>query len=232
MELCGTRVADLGLTPPEMIEMEVSEEMLASVESLPEGDALSAGLTLYAETCAACHGTNAAGTLIAPALDSADLRARPEEDIRAVILNGVPGTLMTGWSGTLSTEEVDALLSLIYRWPEIMDAGVELPEVAVMTLPASPELIAEGQRLFNITCKSCHGVEGYGTPMAPELNNELFLAETPDAAIYQIIAGGVPDTMMPAWGSRLDDRAIQSLVAYIRSWEPDAPVIVPPILSP
>lgn len=227
-----TRVAELGMTPPEVVEMQISDEMLASVEALPEGDSLSLGLTVYAENCSACHGTNAAGTLIAPALDSADLRARPEEDLRALILNGVSGTLMTGWGGTLSTGEVDAVLDLIYRWPEIMDAGVELPETEVMTIPSSPELIAEGQRLFSITCKSCHGAEGYGTPMAPALNNEIFLSQTPDAAIYQIIAGGVPDTMMPAWGTRLSDRQIQALVAYIRSWEPTAPPVVPPVLEP
>ena len=102
----------------------------------------------------------------------------------------------------------------------------------VMSIPASPELIAEGQHLFNIACKSCHGVDGYGTAMAPALNNQIFLSETPDAAIYQIIAGGVPDTMMPAWGSRLNDRDIQSLVAFLRNMEPSAPSILPPILSP
>ena len=65
--------------------------------------------------------------------------------------------------------------------------------------------------------------------MAPALNNQLFLSETPDAAIYQIIAGGVPDTLMPAWGSRLNDTEIQSIVAFLRSLEDTAPSIVPPI---
>ena len=69
------------------------------------------------------------------------------------------------------------------------------------------------------------------SPMAPALNNQLFLSETPDAAIYQIIAGGVPDTLMPAWGNRLTDYDLQSLVAYLRSFEPTAPAIVPPILK-
>ena len=114
----------------------------------------------------------------------------------------------------------------------VVHAGIEFPEVEVMSIPSSPELIAEGQQLFNIACKSCHGVEGYGSPMAPALNNEIFLSKTPDAAIYQIIAGGVPDTLMPAWGSRLTDRDIQSLVAFLRSMEPSAPAIVPPILNP
>ncbi|MFN2197540.1 MAG: c-type cytochrome [Anaerolineales bacterium] len=75
-------------------------------------------------------------------------------------------------------------------------------------------------------------MDGYGTAMAPAVNNQIFLSETPDAAIYQIIAGGVPDTLMPAWGSRLNDRDIQSLVAFLRSMEPTAPAIVQPVLNP
>jgi mono/diheme cytochrome c family protein len=231
-EFVDVRVAELGLTPPEVIEMEVSDEMLANVASLPGGETLSSGLLVYAENCAACHGSNGAGTVIAPALDSADLRATERADILKLVNTGVPGTLMAGWNEMLVSEEIEAIIDLIYRWPEMVQAGVEFPEVEVMSIPSSPELIVEGQQLFNIACKSCHGVDGYGSPMAPALNNQIFLSETPDAAIYQIIAGGVPDTLMPSWGSRLNDRDIQSLVAFLRSMEPSAPAIVPPILSP
>jgi len=231
-EYVDVRVAELGLTPPEVIEMEISEEMLASVSTLPGGETLSNGLLVYGENCAACHGANGAGTVIAPALNSADLRAAPRPDLVDLVNTGVPGTLMAGWSGMLTSDEIDAVLDLVYRWPEVVQSGVEFPEVEVMSIPSSPELIAAGQQLFNITCKSCHGADGYGTAMAPALNNQIFLSETPDAAIYQIIAGGVPDTLMPAWGSRLNDQDIQSLVAFLRSMEPSAPAIVPPILSP
>jgi mono/diheme cytochrome c family protein len=231
-EFVDARVAELGLTPPEVIEMEISEEVLASVASLPGGETLSNGLQVYAENCAACHGANGAGTVIAPALDSADLRATDRTELLDLVNTGVPGTMMAGWKNMLVSEEIGAVIDLIYRWPEMVQAGVEFPEVEVMSIPSSPELIAEGQQLFNIACKSCHGVDGYGSPMAPALNNQIFLSETPDAAIYQIIAGGVPDTLMPAWGSRLTDQDIQSLVAFLRSMEPSAPAIVPPILSP
>ena len=47
-----------------------------------------------------------------------------------------------------------------------------------------------------------------------------------------IIAGGVPDTLMPGWGFRLTDYDLQSLVAYLRSLEAFAPPIVPPIIGP
>ena len=100
-------------------------------------------------------------------------------------------------------DQIDSVVSLLYRWPDLIQAGVEFPEVEVMSIPTSPELIEVGNKLFNIACKSCHGVDGYGSPMAPALNNQIFLAETPDAAIYQITAGGVPGTLMPAWGNRL-----------------------------
>jgi cbb3-type cytochrome c oxidase subunit III len=226
------RVAELGLIPPEVIQMEVSEEMLAGLADLPNGEALRAGLLVYAEYCAACHGSNGVGTVIAPAIDSPDLRATPKEDTIRLVNSGVPGTLMANWENILTSDQTNLVVDLIYHWPEIVQAGIDFPEVEVMPILSSPELIASGQRLFNIACKSCHGIDGYGTPMAPALNNQIFLSETPNAAIYQIIAGGIPDTLMPAWGSRLTDQELQSLVAYMRSLEESAPAILPPILNP
>ena len=93
---------------------------------------------------------------------------------------------------------------------------------------STPEMIAAGDRLFHIACKACHGVDAYGTPMAPSLNNPTFLSETPDAAIFQIIAGGVSDTLMPAWGARLTEQEINTLVAYLRSLEGNPQPILQP----
>lgn len=227
----NARVKELGLTPPDVIEMEVSEEMLALVASLPGGDVLTLGLTTYAENCAACHGANGAGTMIAPAIDSADLRATSRDELLNIVSNGVNGTLMASWSKILVSEEINAAVELVSRWDEVIATGIDFPEVEMMSIPSSPEMIADGQHLFNIACKSCHGVDGYGSPMAPALNNQLFLSETPDAAIYQIIAGGVSGTLMPAWGSRLSDYDLQSLAAFLRSQEATAPAILPPVLG-
>jgi mono/diheme cytochrome c family protein len=228
----AARVDELGLTPPPVIEMEVPDELLADLAARPDGEVLAAGLLVYAENCAACHGGNGAGTIIAPAIDSADLRLTAATELVDLVNTGVPGTLMAAWETMLPAQDINAVVDLILRWPELVDAGVEMPEVEVMTIPTSPELIADGQALFNIACKSCHGLDGYGTRMAPAVNNQIFLSETPDAAIYQIIAGGIPGTLMPAWGSRLSDQELQSLVAFLRSQEPSAPAILPPITEP
>ncbi|MGD8553658.1 MAG: c-type cytochrome, partial [Anaerolineales bacterium] len=225
------RTAELDLTPPQVIELELTDDMFIAVKSLSGGDILATGLTIYAQSCAACHGANAAGTLIAPALDSPELRATPYGQLLEVVKQGVPGSLMAGWEKTLNPSEIDAVLELVLRWPEVIQTGIVFPESELATIPSSPEQIAEGEALYQVACKSCHGAGAYGSPMAPALNNAIFLDETPDAAIYQIIAGGVPGSLMPAWGSRLTDYDLQTLVAYLRSFEPTAPPVVPPIVN-
>jgi mono/diheme cytochrome c family protein len=222
------RVAELGLTPPAVVTMEISDEMLASIEGLEGGSELSAGISVYAENCAACHAANGGGTAIAPELNTEALRSTPPEELSATINNGVSGTLMASWQDTLASTQVEAVISFLRLWDEIEAAGVDFPEIETPVFESSPELIAAGDKLFHIGCKSCHGVNAYGTPMAPSLNNPVFLSETPDAAIYQIISGGVPDTLMPTWGTRLSEEELQSLVAFIRSLENNTQPILQP----
>ncbi len=218
-------VAALGLTPPALVALEVTDEMLTSLAELPDSDNLGAGLTLYGENCAACHGANLEGTTLAPALSPATL---DYADMTRIIRQGVAGTLMAGWDRQLSEADLNALLELITRWEEIQYAGVELPVVEAPPIDMSPAAIAEGERLYTLLCTQCHGTTGYGTAMAPALNNLTFLSNTPDAAIRQIIAGGVPGTTMPAWGGYLGDADLAALTAYLRAWEPTAPPMAAP----
>ncbi len=220
------RVAALGLTPPEPVVVELSDDTLQMVRSLPDGDALASGLQDFALECSACHGANGEGTTLAPALNSDELRARlTDADITRTIEQGVPGTLMASWSRALSGEEIATLAMLIRRWPELDAAGIAVPVIEAAPVDMSPEAVAQGQWLFDIMCVQCHGVDGFGTPLAPALNNQTFLSQTPDAAIQQIISLGVSGTAMPAWGGRLSEADVAALTAYLRSLEPTAPAI-------
>lgn len=213
------------LIPPEMVVAEITEETLVQVSALPDGDFLADGLTLYAENCASCHGANMEGTTLAPALNTDTLREKETYEIVRIITEGVPGTLMASWDNALDDAQVDSVVALLLRWPEVQAAGVEIPVVEAEPIDMSPEAIARGEHLFDILCTSCHGVDGYGSPMAPALNNALFLDSTSDAAIRQIIAMGVTDTIMPAWGSRLSESQINDIISYLRSMQVDAPTI-------
>jgi mono/diheme cytochrome c family protein len=86
--------------------------------------------------------------------------------------------------------------------------------------------IAAGQELWSQNCATCHGQTGEGVD-APALNSQEFLTTVTDQQIAGIVKGGVPGTEMPAWladyGGSLTDQQIEAIVAYIRSWEPNAP---------
>jgi mono/diheme cytochrome c family protein len=219
------RVDELGLTPPEMVVAPITEETLSLVNTLPDGEALGAGLTLYAENCASCHGANGEGSTLAPAVNTPETQANDGFELARIIEQGVPGTLMAGWGNALTPLEIDNLVVVLQRWNELDTLGVEIPVIEAKPLDMSPEAIALGDRLFDITCTSCHGVDGYGSPMAPALNNALFLSETSDTQIHQIIAMGVSGTIMPAWGSRFSEADINAIIAYLRSLESNAPII-------
>jgi cbb3-type cytochrome c oxidase subunit III len=186
-------------------------------------------LNVYAEHCAACHGANGEATAVAPALNTPDLLTRyTSDDLVRVINQGVPGTIMAGWDSILSDDETAGVVEFLIRWDEVAQSGIVMPTIVEEPLDMSPEAIATGQNLYNLLCTQCHGVNAYGSPMAPALNNQQFLNDTPDAAIQQIIANGVPTTIMPAWAGYLTEADIASITAFLRSLEATAPPVANP----
>lgn len=223
----SAQVAGMGLTPPKPKTVELSADMLTKVRSLPDGAAIANGLSLYTKNCTSCHGSNAEGTKLAPALNTAELRTRlTDADITRIISQGVPGTLMASWSKAMSTKDIADITLLIRRWDNLTTAGIALPTVEAAPIDMSPAAIATGQQLYSVLCAQCHGKTGYGTRLAPALNSKTLLEQTSNTAIQQIIAQGVQGTAMPAWGGRLSEADIAAITAYLRSLEPTAPAIV------
>ena len=59
---------------------------------------------LLQQDCGACHGLYLTGGL-GPALRPQDLRGKPVESLREVILRGRPGTPMPGWQAFITESE-------------------------------------------------------------------------------------------------------------------------------
>lgn len=87
--------------------------------------------------------------------------------------------------------------------------------------------VDEGRRLYDRNCASCHGVKGRGAE-GPALGNPVFLETASDTYLVESIRRGRRGTTMPAFAQAstvhqaLADSEIESVVAYIRTWE-DAP---------
>lgn len=221
-------VERLGLTPPAAISIEISDEILAELAALPHGEVIARAFPVYAANCTGCHGVEGEGTAIAPALNDATLRDQnTDQDLTRIITNGVPGTLMAGWSQALPQQEITDLVGLIRYMDEIPAGSIPQPELPPIA-STDAAVIAAGAKLYDVACSNCHGSDGQGTRMAPALNVQSFLADANDQAIKAIISQGVPDTRMPAWGGRLSDSELNSLISFIRAWEPNAPAVAQP----
>jgi mono/diheme cytochrome c family protein len=179
----------------------LSDEQLAVLKSFLAGadpDATaptSNGNVVYAEYCAGCHGTDREGGL-GPALTGIDLS---ETEIADAVGNG-QGT-MQGFADTLSTEDLEAVVSFIMGSDGVreQEPGPDEDETPEVDLSVASVLYADN-------CRACHGAGGEGGA-GPGLQ-DLNLSED---ELTSIIADGKGS--MPGFGGAFSDSEIEGLVA-------------------
>jgi mono/diheme cytochrome c family protein len=98
---------------------------------------------------------------------------------------------------------------------------------------AGDETLEEGAALYAENCQVCHGDQGQGRVGATLAKN--WPSIRPDLTIKNVIENGVPGSAMPAWsqdkGGPLSTAQIDSLVAYLLSWETGEAFVYVPLAS-
>jgi len=118
-------------------------------------------------------------------------------------------------------------MKLLVLAPAALSAGVLLsgqpPSDSTRNpLATNPTAVADGRRVYNQTCQSCHGAGGQGD-RGPALTTTRLVHGNDDADVFHSIRAGVPGTQMPPFAG-LSDQQIWQLVSYIRSLQNDTPV--------
>jgi mono/diheme cytochrome c family protein len=200
----------------------------ASASAHPAPD----GAKLFAQHCAACHGERGnGGGLLSPFLDPPARRFGEEkfrlastsngvptdDDLLAVVHNGIPGTAMPAFAQLSDDERMalvghvrgltrEALFARIFRKAE-EEGGADPGEVAeaveTMLRPgtpvevprqlaaATPESVAHGRQLYTQNCASCHGPEGRGDgPQVKDLKNDNGWPTRPRDLTRGVFKGG------------------------------------------
>lgn len=163
--------------------------------------------SLFQSNCSACHGER-----IPSAADATQARL--------IIAAGGAHETMPIWGDILTSEQLDALVTYTQS-------------------AATGNSIAAGQQLFDQNCAACHGSFGEGgvNPVLPEdiiapISSAEYLATRDDATLKSIISQGQPNFGMSPFssgnGGPLSDDEIDNIVGYIRSWEANPPVELPP----
>src|SRR5690606_6886675 len=78
-----------------------------------------------------------------------------------------------------------------------------------------PELVQQGQQIYNRVCVACHGPNGeggIGNALAKSAIVTGALDETLDTVVH-----GVPGTAMQAFGGQLNDVELAAVTTYIRN---------------
>ena len=82
---------------------------------------------------------------------------------------------------------------------------------------APPEVLAQGEIVYQENCVACHGENGQGY-IGPALNGSAHAWHHPDPLLVSFIRDGIPDTQMPAQRDNLTDEEIDAVISYMKSW--------------
>jgi mono/diheme cytochrome c family protein len=185
-------------------ELDTLAKYVVDPASVPDGQ------KLFQQYCSACHGERV------PVV-------KDEAQARDTIAQGGPHQSMPVWGNILTSEQLNALVS--YTLNAARGTSTEI-----------------GQKLFSTNCAPCHGQfgEGGANPTRPgdiivPISTGEFLKTRDDFTLKAIIAQGQPNFGMSPFGSSyggpLSDDEIDAVVAYIRTWESNPPVELPPEIS-
>ncbi len=178
--------------------------------------------TLYAQNCAACHGTEGHGGAAIALANPVYLAIVDEKTTYNVVANGVRGTSMPAFAqsagGMLTEQQIEVITSGVFsRWghKQVL-AGADPPSYAARAAGSADH----GQLAFGTYCASCHGSEGGGTRKGSAITNASFLALVSDQGLRTIVITGRPELGAPDWrgnvpGHPMTDQEITDVVAWL-----------------
>ena len=214
----------------------------------------SPGRKLFAKNCSVCHGDKgdvavwAQGGLVPPPRNFTTDNARWELTRKRMIFSvsyGRPETAMPSWSGRLSPEDIEAVVSYIRKSFMFPDGEEETPsqadshtgkkkgahdhsnhDASDMLLPIPNGLVGDaewGKKFYKDQCATCHGEKGDGKGprssfIYPKPRNFLHPSSQNKfnrPHLFDVIAKGVRGSEMPAWDKVLNNQEIANLAEYI-----------------
>jgi cytochrome c oxidase cbb3-type subunit 3 len=170
-------------------------------------EVIQMGERLFANNCAACHGSNAKGNPSFPNLTDKDwLYGGEPEQIHATLVQGRQG-MMPPMLPLLGEEGIAPMVDYV---------------LSLSGAPHDAEQAKKAQPLF-ATCAACHGPEAKGNQMlgAPNLTDNIWLHGGSREAIEKTLRQGLQN-QMPAFTEILSEGQIQILTAYVHHLSNDA----------
>jgi cytochrome c oxidase cbb3-type subunit 3 len=127
----------------------------------------------------------------------------------------------------LSIGEYDREVAIAEEQVRKLKASQPVAEVDVNTLVFSKDstaLIDHGKKVFaDNNCGSCHGVDGGGNTIGPNLTDVYWLHGGGVKQVFATVKDGVVDKGMPAWGRTLKPQEVRDVTYFILSLQGTTP---------
>jgi len=181
--------------------------------------------TVFAQNCSGCHGADGQKGPGRVLNNPLYLKISTKENIRSILVNGRPGTLMPAFAksngGPLTNQQIDALVNgMETEWAKPFTAA-DIPSYDGAGFTGDAD---NGRKLFAKSCYACHAKGG----VAGALLDPSYLSLSSNQNLRTSIIVGRPDfpgVPMPDYrslkmGHALDNQDIADLVAFLSSKRP------------
>lgn len=116
------------------------------------------------------------------------------------------------WLGSGPSQEEEYVIA-VQRAEQQMQSGQEELELVLLTDELS---LVQGQKIWNdMNCFTCHGSNGEGNAIGPNLTDDYWIHGCDFEAVFNIIKNGEPLKGMTAFRGQLNDASIQKVASYV-----------------
>ncbi|RYZ68739.1 MAG: c-type cytochrome, partial [Lysobacteraceae bacterium] len=168
------------------------------------------GRSIFANSCATCHGSSAKGAIGYPNLsdDIWHWGGDPERVLQTV-LDGRDG-IMPEWGTVLASMGGENAVDYTVAYVR----ALATPEQSVR----NNYMAAQGKKLYDGVCVACHGVDGKGNQElgAPDLTDAYWMYGSSKESLRQTISRG-RHGVMPAHRELLGETRSRLVAAYVWS---------------
>ena len=168
--------------------------------------AVALGHSVFANTCATCHGSDARGARGFPNLVDADWQWGGEPDtVLATVLNGRQAA-MPAFGSVLDPTGIATTAAYVRQL-----SGQKADQASAIT----------GKTHFDMLCVACHGPDGRGNPLvgAPNLTDGTWLYGGDPETIAQTITQGRMG-QMPGHAERIGEDRARLAAAWVLAQQP------------
>ena len=113
--------------------------------------------------------------------------------------------------------QIDSMIMVELERENAIVRQYYLDSIQLSAIINQPEAISKGEKIYLSFCHVCHGDNGAGNMIGPNLTDEYWLHGGKDKDVAKTIIEGIAEKGMPGWIEILKPQEIGALVAYIKS---------------